>query len=108
VSHPIASDIEIETKSYKHTPSLKEPIDITFIENGLVVFESIGDKQTKIHLYVDNPCRRVCHLTHSICNIAKSQVLYNIGTTIFDYFTKSNKFIIIIHILCLSESSVKI
>jgi len=65
----------VETISNKHPPSLKKPIDITFIENIPVGFESIGNKQKNINFYVDNPSRRVCHLTHSFCNIAKSQVI---------------------------------
>jgi len=46
----MAAYIGIETISYKYRPSLKEPIDITFIENSSVVFESIGNKETLIFI----------------------------------------------------------
>jgi len=36
----------------EHPTSLKEPINIILIENGLVVFESIDDIQTLFFTYI--------------------------------------------------------
>jgi len=40
--------------SYKPPPSLKKSINITFIENGLIIFEFFNYKQTdqRLFLYV--------------------------------------------------------
>lgn len=49
---PLNSNLKrVEQKSYKHPPSFKKSIDITFIENGPVFFESLDDKQKNIYLY---------------------------------------------------------
>jgi len=48
---PPSNNLQRLKKSYKSTnpKSLKESIDITFIENGPVVSEYIKDKKTKRH-----------------------------------------------------------
>jgi len=42
VSHPIAAYIGVNKINFKRPPSLKESVDITFIETGPVVFKSIN------------------------------------------------------------------
>jgi len=50
VSYPLATYIGVEKIRYKHPSRLQKSIDITFIENGPVVFESIltSDEPTTI------------------------------------------------------------
>jgi len=39
-------------KSYKPSQSFKESIEINFIENSSLIFETIEDEQTNIHFYI--------------------------------------------------------
>lgn len=48
ISYPYT---QVEKIIYKHDPSLKESIDITFIKNGSVLLESLANRHTSIYIY---------------------------------------------------------
>jgi len=45
------SYIGVEKISYKYLRSHKKSIDITFIENSIVIFKSLEDRQRNIYFY---------------------------------------------------------